>query len=61
MKFEWEELKKLISGPRGSTVYRAKVHGGWIVNTYSWDQELKSTTESMVFVPDAQHEWSIDE
>lgn len=61
MKFEWEELLNL----RSCKTYRARVFGGWIVNNLTFhhatsisDPDLLS--ESMVFVPDINHEWTID-
>jgi len=51
-RFEWELLKR-INSPYAST-YRAKVPGGWIV--LHW-----SETKSMVFIPDPNHEWKVNE
>lgn len=44
--FEWENLSN-------GRARRAKVIGGWIVNTWA-DQ-----SEALVFVPDPNHEWSV--
>ena len=44
-EWQWEELD--------SHTRRAKVIGGWVVNSYL------GKAESMVFVPDRDHEWHI--
>lgn len=44
--FEWENLGN------GRT-RRAKVIGGWIVNTWA------DASEGLVFVPDQNHEWKV--
>jgi hypothetical protein len=60
MKFEWE----IISGEEmgheenGTMTFRAKTIGGWLVNSYTWGG-FDQGCESMVFVPDAKHEWEI--
>lgn len=45
IKFEWELI------PPTEATYRAKVIGGWIVYHF----------ESMVFIPDPEHNWEIDQ
>lgn len=39
---------------------RLKVFGGWIVYSSSLDDAGITTAESMVYVPDPEHKWSID-
>lgn len=58
MKFEWEK----ISGENEPWTLRAKVFGGWIVHTSneSYGQSECSLSESMVFIPDPNHEWKIE-
>jgi hypothetical protein len=45
--------------------YRAKVFGGWVVRHLEWDTEKKGMpqplTVAMVFIPDPNHEWEIEE
>lgn len=55
MKFKFE----IIHGDQisNSLISRAKVFGGWIVKS-SFVGE--TTSESMVFMPDKDHEWLID-
>jgi hypothetical protein len=54
IEWEWEYLENgFVTGTR-----RAKVIGGWIVHNYS-HADKKRTAESMVFVPDRDHEWAI--
>ena len=59
MKFEWQRINK----PRNTydnITERAKVFGGWIVRTCEInDSNTESTSESMVFIPDPNHEWGI--
>ena len=58
MKFEWES----ISETQKHTTCRAKVHGGWIINclTNVIDNSGYNTSESMVFIPDPKHEWTVE-
>lgn len=61
MKFEWENLCTI--GDMGTS--RAKVIGGWIVRSVAWSKRDHDWTfhlsESSVFVPDPNHEWTIEE
>jgi hypothetical protein len=61
MKFELESLWHRGSRAAGSLgqISRAKVIGGWLVNSYSWFDEV-GISESMVFIPDPEHLWEID-
>lgn len=52
MKFEWEHI--LVEDYSITT--RAKVFGGWIVK-YQYESSDDFDSISMVFVPDANHEW----
>lgn len=54
MKFEWEDVE---SPCQGDYTERLKVFGGWLVRTILKIKEHECV--SMVFVPDANHEWSI--
>lgn len=56
MKFEWEIIDN--TGPR--IIRRASVIGGWIVRSYTCTNSTYPS-ESMVFIPDQNHEWVIDE
>jgi len=58
MKFEWENI---YSDGELFTM-RAKVFGGWcILNTKFEPNEIGNViSESMVFVPDPNHEWVIN-
>ena len=38
-------------------IYRTKVFGGWLVNSYTSYKEKIS--ESMTFIPDPEHKWVI--
>lgn len=69
MKFVWEKIwskeqeKVFYCG-----TYRAKVHGGWVVR--NWDLTMHpydgaannnhTVSESMVFIPDPNHNWKIE-
>ena len=58
IKFEWEMVSNRSR--------RAKVFGGWVFHTF--DQETESDvdgnaialSESMVFIPDVNHQWEIE-
>ena len=63
MKFVWEYI---LIGDHETTTKRAKVIGGWIVRTESvmvhhLGQQNSSRSEALVFVPDPNHEWAIEE
>lgn len=58
MKFEWEHIGK----SREFNTYRARVYGGWVLNTctriqFNADLLLSETT---VFIPDPEHNWSLE-
>lgn len=61
-KIEWEHI--YYDPPRGYKTYeetteRVKVFGGWIVkNFHKYDNMF---SESMVFIPDPDHKWSLDQ
>lgn len=50
IEWEWEQLDIYTR--------RAKVIGGWIVNSNFTDEETYAA-ESLVFIPDRDHEWTI--
>lgn len=53
-QLKWEKLTS--KGFPGTTV-RAKVHGGWLVNSImNGPSQALGTT----FIPDPKHEWKID-
>lgn len=56
MKFEWEEIFRSHNHVNLTMTMRAKVIGGWIVNSYTCIDK-QHPCESMVFVPDAEHKW----
>ncbi len=60
--YRWE-LEKLESKEEKDVywfaTYRAKVVGGWLMRTFDVTYKTKSTSESMVFIPDSEHQWGI--
>jgi hypothetical protein len=65
MKFEWEKIYNAHNTEGGTNTYRARVIGGWIITTNTYtnilnDGNERSISESIVFIPDAKHEWEID-
>ena len=56
IKFEWEEMSQ--------SVRRAKVIGGWIIQSL-WSEcggdNSVALAESMVFIPDPEHLWEIEQ
>lgn len=56
IEFKWETIKNLLH----TKTYRAKVFGGWIVNDICvCGESNKIICQSMVFIPDNNHEWEI--
>lgn len=59
MKFEWLNLVR-EEGNSGYITAIAEVPGGWVLKNMSWDEnENIVQSESMVFIPDPDHEWKI--
>jgi len=58
IKFEWEDIT--TTHVRAYTTFRAKVHGGWLVNSRANDIYGKNISQSMTFFPDKNHEWEIE-
>lgn len=60
IKYEWE----MMDESHKNFTDRAKVFGGWIVRSFTYEiaggEDAKGTSESMVFVPDPNHEWEIE-
>jgi hypothetical protein len=57
MKFEWEIIKYVKDESKILDMhFRAKVINGWIYRIVSFERK----TESLVFIPDAKHEWEIN-
>lgn len=62
MKFKWEVLHIISQEKCGSSTHRVRVFGGWLVSNKSIIEDKNQTiSESMVFVPDPNHEWTIEE
>jgi hypothetical protein len=57
MKFEWTIL--LGNNNTQNKTVRCKVLGGWIVRSIFVDEDF-GVSQSMVFIPDANHEWVVD-
>ncbi len=65
MKFEWERIHNIyIPTTGGSNTYRVKVIGGWVINCDNYTDVInempRNISQSMVFVPDPNHEWTIE-
>jgi hypothetical protein len=61
VKFEWEVINNPTTGLQGSAFARAKVFGGWIVKSQTWDNVgPMALSESMTFIPDILYSWKID-
>lgn len=61
MKFEWEILVNSNTPSLLLFTKRGKVFGGWIVNNINYlNDNNQSISESMVFIPDPEHKWSVD-
>ena len=61
MIFEWEELVDETTDH--FTTHRAKVWGGWIVRTneFFYGDLSVAQSESLVFIPDPEHKWVIED
>lgn len=66
MKFEWEQIKynENLEADSHAVVVRAKVFGGWIVKSLIFHLNrspngVENSSQSMVFIPDPNHEWRI--
>lgn len=68
MKFEWEQFFTKESESLCGITARAKVIGGWVVlnrtngavKSMATGNVSISASESMVFIPDVEHSWEID-
>lgn len=63
MNFFWDEIYSISDLNMDFITERAMVFGGWLVRSRHWEkaERLECTSESMVFVPDPNHEWIITE
>ncbi len=61
MKFEWEEIYSHHTTVWHKKTYRAKIFGGWLINHLSWTTHEGGLTDAIVFVPDPNYEWKIEE
>jgi hypothetical protein len=55
IEFKWEK----IHIDEHSHSSRAKVIGGWIIHTLTESPINNIISESMIFIPDQNHEWEI--
>ena len=58
MKFEWEVIEYWNYGDGGIKTKRAKISNGWLVHSFTWGKT--DSSQSMVFVSDHNHEWTIE-
>lgn len=56
LEWKWEQLDNYNNGASISS--RSKVIGGWIVH-HAFTTRKGVMSESMVFIPDRDHEWHI--
>jgi len=62
MKFEWQVISRDETDYILTCAERSKVIGGWLVinRTGIPVRDEQVISESMVFIPDPKHEWSIE-
>lgn len=63
LKFEYEFLHREEGKFFVGTTARIKVYGGWALISHTGvcsDEEWKASSESMIFIPDPNHEWEIE-
>jgi hypothetical protein len=53
---EWEFIKTAKKGCGPQYLYRAKVIGGWLLESENYTASLGGLT----FLPDPNHEWQLD-
>jgi hypothetical protein len=58
MKFEWKEISTHKHGHYQT--HRAKVFGGWLVRYTEFAVDVFDNL-AMVFIPDHDHRWDVDE
>lgn len=56
----WELIISDIDNEGGTSTRRLKVYGGWMVMHLCWWNESGVQSESSIFVPDPNHEWSLE-
>ena len=66
MKFKWELLDHMDDLDENQMTHRAKVFGGWVLlythtEDNSADMKIEVMSNTMTFIPDAKHEWEIEE
>lgn len=60
IEFRWEQIEYFGDDDlSGMLTSRAKVFGGWILRTVSWNRKDKCQSESITFIPDVNHQWVI--
>jgi hypothetical protein len=57
---EWERIVDSEYDNAGFLTERLKVFGGWMVINLSWDDNKHTESQSSIFVPDPNHEWSLE-
>lgn len=61
MKFEWEQIFGFTGDKFVRLSARARVIGGWVMHDCIITSKSNITNQSMVFIPDPNHEWKIEE
>lgn len=65
MKFEWENIDVSRGSTYEDSTCRALVVGGWLVRYegifYNTEFDPHTSNSSMIFIPDANHGWVIDD
>jgi len=52
IKPEWEFLE-------GCQARRMKVFGGWVFETWAYDNDKVIVADTVCFIPDPEHKWEI--
>lgn len=60
MQDDWQVLKYSSGNGVSRRLARLKVIKGWVVREIFDDAKARVHTETLVFVPDDLHEWSIN-
>ena len=65
-KLKWEyieQLSKHVIGSQGDYIRRAKVRGGWLVESYVGGHNADGSGYGvgLTFIPDPEHRWDLIE
>lgn len=57
---KWEKISLKETDAGTKSTMRLKIFGGWMVSNCIYNNSNDLHTESSIFVPDPNHEWSLE-